>query len=244
MITRKQVQTAMQVIFPPRCVSCGEFVEEDFNLCGACWRGTPFVGGAICDACGTPLPGAPSEVLETCDDCMSNPPPWTQGRAVFLYEGRARQMVLRLKHGDRHDIVHPAARWMAAAGKDVVTERTVVCPIPLHWRRFLRRRFNQSALLASEMARHLAVPYVPDLLVRTRATLAMEGMSREERYDNLAASIVVNPKHTNRIKSQDILLVDDVMTSGATFSAATTACLEAKAAQVSVIALARVAKLP
>lgn len=244
MITRAQVQTALQVLFPPRCVGCGVTVESDFHLCGSCWSDTPFIGGAICDACGVPLPGEASDQAEFCDDCIVIPRPWHQGRAVMLYQDNARKMVLRLKHGDRHDIVRPASRWLAAAAKPLLRSETLICPVPLHWSRFVKRRYNQSALLAEALAEELDIECLPDLLLRTRATPAMEGMTREARFANLCGCISVNPKLRTRITSRDILLVDDVMTSGATFAAATEACFAAEAHQVNVIALARVAKLP
>ncbi len=244
MITRAQVQTAVQVVFPPRCVGCGVLVETDFQLCGRCWSETPFVAGLSCDACGVPLPGEESDVPEFCDDCLTTPHPWQKGRAALLYEGRGRQLVLRLKHGDRHDIVHPAARWMAERARGLMANDTVIAPVPLHWRRFLKRRFNQSALLAQAMAQHLRADYIPDLLLRIRATPSLDGKGREERHRTLADTIAINPKFQSQICDRSVLLVDDVMTSGATFAAASCACLGAAARQVNVIALARVAKLP
>jgi len=244
MITRRQFQTALQIVFPPRCVGCGEMVDADFQLCGACWRDTPFINGLICDACGVPLPGVEAEGAEYCDDCLKITRPWEKGRAALLYEGRARAMVLQLKHGDRHDIVHPASRWMAHRAKPLLADETVIAPIPLHWRRFLRRRFNQAALLSKALGRHLQRQHMPDLLLRRQATENLDGKGREERFQTLADSMALNPQFAAQIQGRPVLLVDDVMTSGATFSAAACACLDAGASQVNVIALARVAKLP
>jgi len=244
MIPRRQVQTALQLIFPPRCIGCGDLVESDFQLCGNCWGETPFILGVVCDVCGTPLPGEEAGQSEICDDCMQTPRPWGRGRAVLLYVQKARQMVMRLKHGDRQDIVHPAGRWMAEAASVLVEVDTIICPIPLHWGRFLRRRYNQSALLAGAMAGHLNLRHIPDLLLRKRATVSMEGMSKTARFVNLDGSIVANPKYVSQINGANILLVDDVMTSGATFAAASKACLATGADQVNVISLARVAKRP
>lgn len=233
---------AVQIVFPPRCVSCGVQVESDFQLCGSCWRDTPFIGGAICDHCGVPLPGQVTDHQEVCDDCMQKPPPWKRGRAALLYKGRARSLVLRLKHGDRHDIARPAAHWMAQAARPLVDQDTLIAPIPLHWQRFLHRRYNQSALLAERLAKSLELRHIPDLLLRRQPTVSLDGKTREERFDLLRGAITVNPKFQSKIKGASVLLVDDVMTSGATFSAATEACLHSNADQVNVIALARVAK--
>lgn len=244
MIGRAQFQTALQLVFPPRCIGCGDLVETDFQLCGSCWRDTPFIDGLICDACGVPLPGSETDEPEFCDDCLKTVRPWQKGRAALLYEGRGRQMVLALKHGDRHEIVHPAAVWMANQARSLTAADTLIAPIPLYWSRFLRRRFNQSALLSRAIARHLQTQHVPSLLLRQRATSKLDGKGREERYRILADSITINPKFAEEVIGRPVLLVDDVMTSGATFSAAACACLAAGASQVNVIALARVAKLP
>lgn len=244
MITRGQVQMVVQALFPPRCVSCGDLVSSDFQLCGACWRDTPFIGGVICDRCGVPLPGQISGHQEACDACLKDPPVWQKGRAALLYKGRARSLVLRLKHADRHDIARPAAHWMAQLARPIIAPDTLVAPIPLHWQRFLGRRYNQSALLAERLAKTLNLPYLPDLLLRPHPTVSLDGKNLAERFATLQGAILVNPKFQSRMKGASVLLVDDVMTSGATFSAATAACLHARADQVNVIALARVAMHP
>lgn len=175
---------------------------------------------------------------------MQDPPPWQRGRAALLYKGAARSLVMGLKHGDRHDIARPAARWMATLAEPLTNETTIIAPIPLHWTRFLKRRFNQSALLADRMARDLDTDYIPDLLIRDNATSSLDGLSREERFEMLSGSLSVNPKFLDVVRGASVLLVDDVMTSGATLSVATKACLQANADQVNVIVLARVAKRP
>lgn len=152
--------------------------------------------------------------------------------------------MLRLKHGDRHDIARPAAHWMAEIAAPLVSPKTIVAPIPLHWTRFLKRRYNQSALLAQRIAPAKGLRYMPDLLLRHQPTASLDGKSRSERLETLAGTISANPKCAADLKAANVLLVDDVMTSGATFTAATEACLQARADQVNVIALARVAIAP
>ena len=234
-------QTALRVLYPSKCVSCGERVESDFGLCGPCWRDTPFIEGLCCDSCGVPLPGE-SDETEHCDACRSIARPWSRGRAAFVYRGNGRKLVLGLKRGDRHDIVRPAALWLARAAQPLLRENTLIAPIPLHWTRLLKRRFNQSALLAQALARRIDAAFCPDLLIRSVRTESLEGKSFEARFSTLGGAINAHPKRRHRMVGRHVLLVDDVMTSGATMAAAAEACFAAGACEVSALTLARVAK--
>lgn len=237
-----QLQTAVALIYPPRCITCGDLVESDFGLCGPCWRDTRFLGGMICDGCGVPLtPGGQGDVHH-CDACMQAPPPWVQGRAALLYSDNGRKLVLGLKHGDRQEMARPAGLWMANMVRGRLPEDTLVVPVPLHWTRLLKRRYNQSALLAHAVAKQLALAWCPDALLRVRRTNTLEGLSREARFKTLENAIIPHPKRGSRLSGRPILLVDDVMTTGATLVASTRACLEAGSGPVRVLTLARAAK--
>lgn len=235
------LQTAVQLIYPPRCLCCGGFVESDFGLCGECWRETPFINGLACDGCGTPLPGT-SDQAEHCDDCLTIARPWAQGRAALVYKGTARRMVLALKHGDRHDVIAPAARWMAHAVRPILTPDTLLVPIPLHLRRLVSRRYNQSVLLARGLAQSEGLDWIADALVRKTHTPKLDGKTRDQRFALLEGIIQPHPVRGAALRDRDVLIVDDVMTTGATFATATEACYAAGARRVSVAALARVAK--
>ncbi len=217
-------------------------VESDFGLCATCWRDTPFISGLVCDKCGVPLPGEDSGEKVLCDDCMATARQWAQGRAAMLYRGNGRKLVMALKHGERQELAVPAGGWLARAAAPLLHENTLIAPVPLHWMRLLKRRFNQSALLAQTLARSTRHACCPDLLQRTKRTRSLDGLGREARFAMLADSIRVHPRRRHRIAGRPVLLVDDVMTSGATFGAATEACLRAGASEVCVLALARVAK--
>jgi len=236
------IQTALQLIYPPRCLICGTMVESDFGLCGPCWRDTPFVSGLSCDKCGVPLPGQASNQPEYCDDCLKVARPWDHGRAVAVYKDNARKLVLALKHGDRHDVVKPAALWMAHCAKTMCQPDSLLVPVPLHWTRMIKRKFNQSSLLAHAIAKHLNLSDCPDALHRKRRTIPLEGLGRDQRFEMLNDAIAVHRKRGHKIANRHVLLIDDVMTSGATLAAATEACLSGGAASVSVLVLARVAK--
>lgn len=237
------MQAVLQAVYPPQCLTCNTLVTTDFGLCADCWRETPFISGLVCDLCGTPLPGEDPGHPVHCDDCLTIARPWEQGRAAMLYRDNGRKIVLALKHGDRTDLARPAGGWLArAAGPIAKAEGTLVAPVPLHWLRLLKRRYNQSALLSSALARVVGADHCPDLLQRRRATGTQDGRDRDGRFSNMQGAIRVHPGRAARLHGRPVLLVDDVMTSGATLAACAEACLAAGAARVSVVALARVAK--
>jgi len=236
------IQTALATVYPARCLTCGARVDSDFGLCGTCWRDTSFIGGTVCDCCGVPLPSADEPDAVLCDGCIINPRPWVQGRAALIYRDTGRKLVLSLKHGDRHEIAKPAALWMSHAVQDLVEENTLIAPIPLHWIRMIKRRYNQSGLLAQALSKELSLTYSPDLLQRPISTRSLDGLGREERFETVRNAIRVNPKRRRQVVGRPILVVDDVLTSGATLSAATTALQKAGSGPVRVVTLARVAK--
>nr|WP_281260644.1 double zinc ribbon domain-containing protein [Donghicola tyrosinivorans] len=228
-------------MFPARCLGCGEMVESDFALCGPCRRDTHVIGGLICDCCGVPLPGH-SDQLEHCDACLQVARPWGRGRAALVYEGRARQMVLALKHGDRTDVARGMAPLLRAAGRDLLQEGAVLVPVPLHRQRLLRRRYNQAALLAGALGQLSGHLHIPDALERPIVTPPMEEMERETRFQTVADAIRLNPRRAAALKGRAVIVMDDVMTSGATLSACTQALEHADVHSVDVLTLARVAQ--
>jgi ComF family protein len=233
---------ALHLIFPPRCIACGGAVTSDFGLCAECWRDTAFVTGLVCDKCGVPLPGTDEGKPEFCDDCITMARPWERARAVLIYKDAGRRMVLAFKHGDRLDLMRPFGDWLHRAAAPLLAPGMLVAPVPLHRLRLIRRRYNQSALLSGALARVARLQHLPDLLQRTRSTPSQEGLHRDDRFSNIAGAIRVNPRHAATLTGRDVLLVDDVMTSGATLAACADACLGAGATSVFAVVLARVAK--
>ncbi len=238
-----RLQTLLHAVFPPECLCCGARVDRDFAICAGCWPQTPFIFGAACDLCGVGLPGQSSsgEAL-ICEDCHGIARPWGRGRAVLHYADHGRTLVLGLKHADRAEVARAAGPWLARAGADLLADDPLIVPIPLHWRRLAGRRFNQAALLAKALAHVSGRDWLADALIRPRFTQTQDGRDRDGRFANLDGAIAAHPGRAGQLAGRRVLLVDDVMTSGATFSAAAQACVRAGAVGVDVIALARVAR--
>jgi len=230
----------IDLIFPPRCLACPEPTDAPHGLCPACWRDTHFISGPVCGKCGVPLMGAAGPD-DHCESCRRHPPAWDRGAAAVVYDGAGRRVVLALKHGDRLDTVRPLAGWMHAAGRALIAEADVIAPAPLHWRRLLKRRYNQSGELAKRLGRMSGKPVAVDLLTRVRATVPQEGMDRPTRAANQAGAFAVATRRRAAVEGRAVLLVDDVLTSGATLSACADCLREAGARRVDVLALARVA---
>lgn len=236
------MQSALRMIYPSECLLCRGLTESDFGLCGACWRDTPFIAGLVCDKCGTPLPGDDTMGDVQCDDCMITARPWARGRSAMAYRDNGRKFVLGLKHGDRSDLAKPSALWMARAAAPLVDEKTVLVPVPLHWTRLFARRYNQSAMLALAVGRQLSVPVFVDALHRHKRTPSLGIKGRDERFATVQGAIVPHAKRGAQIQGKTVILVDDVMTTGATLAACCAAAHSAGAETVHILTLARTGK--
>ena len=173
-----------------------------------------------CVRCGASLIGVTETAGAECDDYIHNLPPWAEGRAAFRYQGLARKMILELKHGYRPEPAAPAAAWMSQIASDMLTEKSLIVPIPVHWQRFLQRKYNQAEVLAKHVAKHSGAELKPDILRRPRKTVPLTQVNRSERLSILETAFEINPDKTQEIHERNIVLIDDVMTSGATLSAA------------------------
>lgn len=241
------MKAALGMIYPPQCLNCGAGVAEDGALCPECWRDTEFIGSCACSRCAAPLPGdgidGPADDASLlCDDCLTTPRPWRRGRAAAVYAGTGRALVLALKHGDRPDLAPALGQWLARAAGPLVRPGMVVVPVPLHPRRMLARKYNQAALLGAQVARVHGLRQVPAALVRTRHTPMQDHGSVGDRAANVEGALAVPSRMQPAIAGRAILLVDDVMASGATLSAAARALTEAGSGPVSVAVLARAVK--
>ena len=197
-----------------------------------------FIERPFCDRLGTPFEQDLGDDLLS-PQAVANPPVFQRARAVARFEdGPARRLVHRLKYSDRGELARPMGAWMARAGADVLSEADAVTPAPLHRLRLWTRKFNQAAALAREVARRSGKSYEPELLERVKATRSQVGLTREQLADNMQGAF--RAPAAARVKGRRIVLVDDVLTSGATANAAARALLRAGAAQVDVVVFARV----
>ncbi len=227
-------------IIPPICLACETHVAEQGSLCPKCWGDIRFIEKPYCAILGTPFNFDLGENA-LCADAIANPPVFSRARAVAHYDGVARKLVQGLKFSDRTDLAPWMARWMVRAGRELLEGDPVIIGVPLHKRRMFLRRFNQSA----ELARHIAVqsnkPYMPRVLQRVRATKQQVGLKVNERHANVRGAFRVPESQQINIIGKRVLLIDDVLTTGATLSAASRALLRGGAEIVDCLTFARVA---
>lgn len=200
-----------------------------------------FLTAPVCETCGGPLefdlgPGA------QCAPCIARPPRWDRARAALIYDAASRRIVLDLKRSGRRDGLHVMTGWMHRAGAQLVDEADMIVPVPLHYTRLVSRGFNQSAWLGQGIARRAGLPCRVDLLKRRRRTPTQGGLSAKARRRNVAGAFAVSERAARQVRDKRILLVDDVLTTGATLSACTYALKRAGARQVDVLVLARVVR--
>lgn len=241
----------LDILLPPRCLSCGGTVDRQGGLCPGCWNGLAFIGPPLCAGCGVPFEyavegegGGEGDGAEEarCAVCLRDAPPYARARSVLIYDDASKVLVLGFKHGDRTFAAVAYGAWMARSGAELLDGADLVVPVPLHpWRLFLRR-YNQAALLAQAVGRAAGVPVATDLLARRRATPSQGRLSASDRVRNVRGAFGVRRRQAQRVPGGRVVLVDDVLTTGATVAECARTLLQAGAAQVDVLTLARVIK--
>ncbi len=241
--TLKAIGTSvLDALLPPICPVTKEIVDAPGALTPKAWAGLEFIAEPVCAACGHPFEYAGFED-QLCGVCEARMPRIAYTRSALVYNDVSRALILALKHGGYTDGVARMAQWMARAGKALYAEQTLVVPVPLHLRRRIKRRFNQSALLGRALAKQKNLQFCPQLLDRKRNTPTQAGRNARARKRNVAGAFMVPERYRNNIKGAHILLVDDVRTTGATLDACARPFLAAGAAQVNALTLARIVKL-
>ncbi len=228
-------------VLPPLCLGCNEIVAEPGALCVACWPGFSFISAPQCARCGVPFAEHIGEGAE-CGACLRWPPRYRRARAALVYDDKSKRLVLPFKHGDRTDMARACGRWMASAAGDLLAEAELIAPVPLHWRRLFTRRYNQALLLARAAARDSTARLAPDLLRRARWTGSQAGLKAEERRKNVRRAFELNPRWAQAVQDKAVLLVDDVLTTGATAEACALALQRGGVRHVDVLTLARVVR--
>lgn len=237
---------ALDFVYPPTCLDCGAPIASQAALCPACFAQLRPITRPYC-----PVLGLPFEISLGPDarsaEAIADPPPFERARSAVLYNEVARAIVSRMKYGDRPELAGFCARLMVAAGAELWADKPVLVPVPLHPWRQLERRYNQSAELARALGRLTGLAVDPALVRRTRRTSQQVGLSRDARQRNVAGAFAPHPDIHARLKGRRIVLVDDVITTGATVKAIARALKRASVEKVDVISFARVvagAELP
>lgn len=237
-------RAALDMLLPPQCLGCGIMVESTGGLCVDCWSAITFVGAPQCGQCGLPFEFTETEQSHgpgmLCGSCVRQPPLFARARTVMAYDDASRHLILSFKHGDRTDAAPAYARWMARAGSDLLADADVLVPVALHWSRLFSRRYNQAALLAREIGLFSGIPVSADLLVRTRRTPSQGRLGASARRRNVGGAFRVRKKYAGTLAGARVLLIDDVMTTGATANASVRALLRGGAGAVDVLTLSRV----
>ena len=229
---------ALDIALPTLCVACREPVHGD-GVCANCWAKLSFIAPPFCPRLGIPFIYDPGPGMLSME-AIADPPAYARARAAVRYDDVARTLVHALKYQDRTDLAPAMGRWMARAGCELLTEADVLVPVPLHWKRGWSRRYNQSGALARVIERQTGVKLSSEALRRVRPTQQQIGLSRKERASNVQGAFKVAADRQSLIHGRRVVLIDDVLTSGATVDACARALLRAKAASVDVLVFARV----
>lgn len=234
-------EAVLNLLLPPVCLTCDASVDALGRLCAPCFARTTFITRPLCRRCGAAFSHA-GQIGDTghCPQCEAIPPPWNQARAALRYDTQSRRLILPMKHGDRPELARWLAVMMVRAGADVLDTADLLVPVPLHPQRLRARGYNQAALLARRVAQIRHLPVRLDTLVRLRVTPSLADLSAERRQAVLHNAFAPRRGVGNPVAGKRIVLIDDVLTSGATCTACTLALLAAGAANVDVLVVARV----
>jgi ComF family protein len=230
---------ALGVALPPLCPACREPVGAQGALCASCWGKLSFIAPPYCEKLGIPFAYDPGPGVLSMQ-AIADPPAYGRARAAVRYDDVSRVLIHGLKYSDRLDLAPMLGRWMAQAGRALLTQADALVPVPLHWRRLWARRFNQSAALAEVVSQASGIPVARDALKRRKSTPQQVGLSVSERALNVQGAFAVPARGRAEVVGRRLILIDDVLTSGATVDACSRALLRAGAAAVDVLVFARV----
>jgi ComF family protein len=230
-------QGVLNFLLPLRCICCDQRVGSEGSLCARCWRDVPFIEKPWCHRLGTPFS------YDVGDEAWSPaaiaaPPEFDRLRSVAFYDGPARSLVLALKFSGRRELARSMGSWMSRSGGEFLHKDSLIVPVPLHWFRLLSRRFNQAADLAKAVSLECGGQYEPQLLKRTKRTRQQVGLSAKDRRTNVRSAFAVDKKCLGDLQGRHIVLIDDVLTTGATIAACSKVLLKAGAASVDVLTFA------
>ena len=231
---------AGNVLVPSVCLACHQRTAAHDALCAACWQQVSFITPPLCDRLGLPLPfGSGGPLISAA--ASADPPPYDRARAAAVFDGVIRELIHGFKYADRHESRRLLGRWMAGVGAELLADADVIVPVPMTRWRLIRRQFNQAALLAREISRLSGVRFDPFILRKTKTTPTQVGSSATQRAQNVAGAFAVSAAARDRLADRNVVVVDDVITTGATVSACARALRAAGAKRIDVLAAAMVA---
>ncbi|HWP15662.1 MAG TPA: ComF family protein [Xanthobacteraceae bacterium] len=235
---RATLRLGLDTALPRLCPACRDLIT-DRGVCPACWSKLAFIAAPYCPRLGIPFAYDPGPGILSMQ-AIADPPAYQRARAAVRYDEVAAKVVHAFKYGDRLDLAPLLGGWMVRAGKELFEDADALVPVPLHWRRLWSRRFNQSAALAQAISRATAIPVAHTALRRVKATAQQVGLSRAERATNVQGAFRAEHGAKADVAGRRVIVIDDVLTSGATSDACARALLRAGAAQVDVLVFARV----
>ena len=227
------LEKAVNLIFPNVCVSCECIIDKNYDLCDECDKKINFLTKHYCNVCGTVI----SDNIYTCGKCIASPPPFKVLISAFVYDQHSKNMIINFKFFDNLNYVKTYVKWMHQANWDIFQDAEIIIPIPLHKMRLLKRKYNQAALLARKLSKLSNLFYIPFAIKRPRHTTPQAGLSLKQREKNLKRAFKISNKEI--IKNKIVILVDDVVTTGATVRSCSQEILNSGAREVRVLSLAR-----
>lgn len=230
----------LDFVLPPRCLGCHGRVQNTHSLCGECWGQITFINDPRCAHCGYPFSFEQAGQDNVCGACLRTPPPFERGYSLVTYNAGSKPLLLKFKHGDRTELTPLFTQWLLQARNQFFEDIDLLIPVPLHARRLLSRQYNQAALLTKELSKKTNIPWSPDFLIRTKATVSQGHLSPKARHQNVKNAFSCPSQFHENLRDKRCLLIDDVWTSGATLKACSKTLLESGARTVFVLTVARV----
>ena len=240
-LLRAGFRTGLDWVLPSRCAATGGAALSPHGLSPEGWSALQFIDAPFCRRCARPFDWDYGDNAE-CPECIAEPPAFDEARAAVVYDATSHDLIVGFKHGDRTERAPLFARWLVRAGASLLTPDAILIPTPLHRDRLRYRRFNQSVEIARSLARLTGCAMVPDALVRVRATVSQQGLTADQRRRNLSGAIALSPGAADKLARRPVVLIDDVLTTGATLSACARAARRAGPSRLSALVVARVVK--